>query len=81
MAFFGAVPTFANTSYAKQKTVYQFNYFDVKGSIGAMGNAQNHKNALGQRDHEVRFVLHGNEVELLRKVTQESPMRWTTLIS
>ena len=38
-----------------------------------MRNAQNHINALGEGNHENRFVLHGNEVELLGKVTQESP--------
>ena len=73
MAFFSAGPTFANTSYAKQTIVQHVNYFDVKRSIGARRNAQNHINALGQGNHEVRFVLHGNEVELLRKATQESP--------
>ena len=64
---------FASASYAKQKVVYHVNYFDVKRSIGAMRNAQNHINALGQGNHEIRFVLHGNGVELLRKVAQESP--------
>ena len=64
---------FANATYAKQKVVYHVNYFDVKRSIGAMRNAQNHINALGQGNHEIRFVLHGNGVELLRKVAQESP--------
>jgi len=73
MAFFIAGPTFANTSYTKQKVVYHVNYFDVKRSIGAMRNAQNHINALGQGNHEIRFVLHGNGVELLGKVAQESP--------
>jgi len=64
---------FASASYAKQKVVYHVNYFDVKRSIGAMRNAQNHINALGQGNHEIRFVLHGNGIELLRKVAQESP--------
>ena len=64
---------FASASYAKQKVIYHVNYFDVKRSIGAMRNAQNHINALGQGNHEIRFVLHGNGVELLRKVAQESP--------
>ena len=64
---------FASASYARQKVVYHVNYFDVKRSIGAMRNAQNHINALGQGNHEIRFVLHGNGVELLRKVAQESP--------
>ncbi len=64
---------FASASYAEQKVVYHVNYVDVKRSIGAMRNAQNHINALGQGNHEIRFVLHGNGVELLRKVAQESP--------
>ena len=38
-----------------------------------MGGPQNHINALSQGNHEIRFVLHGNEVELLGKVTKESP--------
>lgn len=38
-----------------------------------MRNVQNHINALGQGNHEIRFVLHGNGVELLGKVAQESP--------
>ncbi len=62
----------ASAPYAKQKVVYHVNYFDVKRSIGAMRNAQNHINALGEGNHEIRFVLHGNGVELLRKVSQES---------
>ena len=73
VAFFIAGPTFANASYTKQKVVYHVNYFDVKRPIGAMRNAQNHINALGQGNHEIRFVLHGNGVELLGKVAQESP--------
>ena len=36
-----------------------------------MSNAQNHINALGEGNQEIRFVLHGNGVELLRKVSQE----------
>jgi intracellular sulfur oxidation DsrE/DsrF family protein len=72
MAFFIAGPTFANTSYTKQKVVYHVNFFDVNRSIGAMRNAQNHIKALGQGNHEIRFVLHGNGVELLGKVAQES---------
>ncbi len=69
MAFFSAGPTFAKTPYAKQKIVYHVNYLNMKRSIGARRNAQNHLNTLGQGNHEVRFVLHGNEVELLRTVT------------
>ena len=73
MAFFNAGPAFANASYTKQKVVYHVNHFDVNRSIGAMRNAQNHINALGQGNHEIRFVLDGNGVELLGKVAHESP--------
>ena len=78
LAFFVAGSTFANTSFAKQKVVYHVNYFDVKKSNGAMRNAQNHINALGE-NHENRFVL-GNEVELLGKLLKRARMRQTTLI-
>ena len=64
-----------NTPYAKQKVVYHVNYFDVKRSIGAMPNAQNHINALGEGNHEIRFVLHGNGVELLKKAPKRAPMQ------
>ena len=37
-----------------------------------MRNAQNHINVLGEGNHEIRFVLHGNGVELLKKVPHES---------
>lgn len=61
-----------SSGYEKQQAVYHVNYYDTKRSIGAMRNAQNHINALGEGNHEIRFVLHGDGVELLRKVTQES---------
>ena len=48
----------ANAPYAKQKVVYHVNCFDVKRSIGAIRNAQNHINALGEANHEIQFVLH-----------------------
>ena len=37
-----------------------------------MGNAQNHISALGEGNHKIQFVLHGNGIELLRKFSQES---------
>ena len=59
-------------SLCQKKVVYHVNCFDVKRSIGAMRNAQNHINVLGEGNHEIRFVLHGNGVELLKKVPHES---------
>lgn len=62
----------ANSGYAKQKVVYHVNYNDAKRSIGAMRNAQNHINALGEGNFEIQFVLHGNGVELLRSVANSN---------
>lgn len=61
------------SDYAKQKVAYHVNYSDAKRAIGAMRNAQNHINALGEGNHEIRFVLHGNGIELLRTVANEHP--------
>lgn len=58
--------------YAKQQVVYHVNYSDGKRAIGAMRNAQNHINALGEGNFEIQFVLHGNGVELLRTVANEN---------
>jgi len=63
----------ANSDYEPQKVVYHVNYSDAKRAIGAMRNAQNHINALGEDGYEIRFVLHGNGVELLRSVANENP--------
>jgi intracellular sulfur oxidation DsrE/DsrF family protein len=63
---------FGNSSYDKQKVVYHVNYSDGKRAIGAMRNAQNHINALGQDNYEIQFVLHGNGIELLRSVAQNN---------
>ncbi|MDC1466185.1 DsrE family protein [Litorivicinus sp.] len=79
LAVFFALITFngafaaVGSGYDKQKVVYHVNYSDVKRSIGAMRNAQNHINALGENNYEIKFVLHGNGVELLRNVAEESP--------
>jgi Uncharacterized conserved protein len=59
-------------SYAKQQVVYHVNYNDTKRAIGAMRNAQNHINALGAGNYEIQFVMHGNGIELLRSVANES---------
>ena len=59
-------------SYAKQQVVYHVNYNDAKRAIGAMRNAQNHINALGAGNYEIQFVMHGNGIELLRSVANES---------
>ena len=55
--------------YGKQKVVYHINYNggeDDKLYRGAMRNIQNHINAVGAENMEIRVVLHGNGVSLLK---------------
>ena len=51
--------------YAKQKVVYHINYYDAKAQTGALRNIQNHINAVGAENLDLRVVLHGNGVSLL----------------
>lgn len=51
--------------YAKQKVVYHINYDDPKAQAGALRNIQNHINAVGKENLELRVVLHGNGLALL----------------
>lgn len=55
--------TFADT--AKQKVVYHINFDDPKTQAGALGNIQNHINAVGKENLDLRVVLHGNGLSLL----------------
>ncbi|MDQ2091595.1 DsrE family protein [Marimonas arenosa] len=59
----------ANERYGKQKVVYHINYpggNDDKKYMGAMRNIQNHINAVGADNMEIKVVLHGNGVGLLQ---------------
>ena len=51
--------------YAKQKVVYHINYDNPKQQAGALRNIQNHINAVGAENLELRVVLHGNGLALL----------------
>lgn len=55
----------ADTSYGKQKVIYHINYDDPMTQAGAMRNIQNHINAVGQENLELKVVLHGNGLSLL----------------
>lgn len=56
---------YADNGYAKQKVVYHINYDNPKQQAGAMRNIQNHINAVGKDNLEIRVVLHGNGLALL----------------
>jgi intracellular sulfur oxidation DsrE/DsrF family protein len=50
---------------AKQKVVYHINYDDYKKQSGALRNVQNHINAVGAENLDLKVVLHGNGLALL----------------
>lgn len=51
--------------YDKQKVVYHINYDDPKTQSSALGNIQNHINAVGAENMDIKVVLHGNGLSLL----------------
>jgi intracellular sulfur oxidation DsrE/DsrF family protein len=56
---------YANDRYAKQKVVYHINYDDPKLQMGALRNIQNHIDAVGKENIDLKVVLHGNGLALL----------------
>lgn len=51
--------------YEPQKVVYHINYDDPKKQAGALRNIQNHINAVGADNLDIKVVLHGNGLALL----------------
>ena len=56
---------YANDRYGKQKVVYHINYDNPKQQAGALRNIQNHINAVGAENLDLKVVLHGNGLALL----------------
>ena len=50
----------------KQKVVYHINYNDEAQLKAALGNVKNHISAIGQDKIDVKVVMHGNGVDLLK---------------
>ncbi len=57
----------ASNHYGKQKVVYHVNYDDAKKQSGTLRNIQNHINAVGADNLDVRVVMHGNGLSLILK--------------
>jgi len=55
----------AASGYAKQKVVYHVNYDNPKKQAGALRNIQNHINAVGAKNLDLKVVLHGNGLAML----------------
>ena len=76
----------ANERYGKQKVVYHINYNggeEDKAYRVALRNVQNHINAVGKDNMEIKIVLHGNGVDLLKdaKTNEKLQMDVTSLKS
>jgi len=57
--------TTAAESGAKQKVVYHINGDDPKQQTAALRNVQNHINAIGKENLDLRIVMHGDGVSLV----------------
>ncbi len=68
----------ASDRYGTQKAVYHINYNggdDDRAYLGALRNIQNHINAVGVDNMEVRVVLHGNGVNLLARALDNETLQ------
>jgi len=75
---FGLHSADANERYGKQKVVYHINYNggeDDKMYRGAMRNIQNHINAVGADKMDIKVVLHGNGVGLLKSAVSNQKLQ------
>ena len=66
--------------YGKQKVVYHINYNggeDDRAYRGAMRNIQNHINAVGAENMDIKVVLHGNGVGLLKSAVADDKIQMT----
>ena len=50
----------------KQKVVYHINYNDEKQLNAALGNVKNHVKAIGADKLDIKVVMHGNGLDLLK---------------
>ena len=78
MFAFASAPADANERYGKQKVVYHINYDggdSDKKYRGALINIQNHINAVGAENIDVKVVLHGNGVALLKSAVSNQKLQ------
>ena len=67
-------PTTALAEYGEQKVVYHVNYNDLDRHMAAMGNIQNHINAVGAKKMDIRVVMHGPGLSLLRNAKEHGDL-------
>ncbi len=55
----------ADDGYGKQKVVYHLNEYGAKKQTAVLRNVQNHINAVGAENIDLKVVMHGNGISLL----------------
>lgn len=76
----GAAMAEETQRYGKQKVVYHINYDggpESKAYLGAMRNIQNHINAVGAENMDIKVVLHGNGLGLLMTAKDDERVQTT----
>lgn len=74
LAAVGTAQAADESRYGKQKVVYHINYDGGEGGkkyFGALRNIQNHINAVGKDNIEVKVVMHGNGLGLLKQAKDD----------
>jgi intracellular sulfur oxidation DsrE/DsrF family protein len=72
----------AESRYGKQKVVYHINYTggeEDKAYRAALRNIQNHINAVGADNMDIKVVLHGNGVSLLKSAVSNQKLQGDVL--
>lgn len=80
--FQGAGEAGAKEGYGKQKVVYHINYNGGEGDKkyrGALRNIQNHINAVGSENMDIKLVLHGNGLGVLSRAMENEMLRGQVL--
>ena len=75
---FAVADTASADGYGKQKVVYHINYPggpEYKKYIGALRNIQNHINAVGMDNLDLKVVMHGNGVGLVMNAKQSDALQ------
>ncbi|MDD9876736.1 MAG: DsrE family protein [Magnetovibrio sp.] len=68
----------AGERYGKQKVVYHINYpggKDDKKYRGAMRNIQNHINAVGAENMDIKVVIHGNGIGMMKSANTKGKLQ------
>ncbi len=70
-----ALPGAVSAEYGHQKVVYHVNYDDPARHKAALGNIQNHINAVGADKMDIKVIMHGPGLGLLRNALEDADIQ------